>query len=98
MQRLASSVMSLRADIFSLVELLATHRPSWHQLLLAIGGAIGVKVVLSVLWNGFLSPLARQRIPGPCLASFSEVWWSWHGTRFNRAHALHAAFLVSSGC
>ena len=69
--------------------------PTGSRLFLLLGGAIGAKFVLSTLWNAIFSPLARQGIPGPRLASFSELWWSWHGVRFNRVHALHAAFQVS---
>ncbi|EJD53380.1 cytochrome P450 [Auricularia subglabra TFB-10046 SS5] len=50
--------------------------------------AIGVKVV----WELGLSPLARQRVPGPKLAAVSNAWFEWVTLRFRRTASVHELF------
>ncbi|KZV87269.1 cytochrome P450 [Exidia glandulosa HHB12029] len=57
-------------------------------LLAAAVVAIGVKVV----WELVLSPLARQRIPGPKLAAVSNAWFEWVTLRFRRTASVHELF------
>lgn len=58
-------------------------------VLLAIAvAAIGVKVV----WELALSPLARQRIPGPKIAAVSNAWFEWVTLRFRRTASVHELF------
>ncbi|KAH7099062.1 cytochrome P450 [Auriculariales sp. MPI-PUGE-AT-0066] len=57
----------------------------------------GVLVLLTILtgrivWNITLSPLARQRIPGPAAAVATELWYQWHGVRMDRTMAIDKLF------
>ena len=59
-------------------------------LLAAIG------TVARVIWYLYLSPLARQRIPGPKRAAVSNVWDYWVQVRRRRTSTFHDLFEVST--
>ena len=59
-------------------------------LLLIVGGA----GVAKVLWNLYLSPLARQRLPGPKRAAVTEIWGYWSQLRQRRSLNIHGLFEV----
>ncbi|KAH7099063.1 cytochrome P450 [Auriculariales sp. MPI-PUGE-AT-0066] len=57
----------------------------------------GVVVLVSffasrILWDLKLSPLARQRIPGPAIAAVTELWYFWRGVKLDRPMALDKLF------
>jgi len=56
----------------------------------------GIGVVAKVLWTLYLSPLARQRIPGPKLAAVSDMWDYWMQFRGCRTFAVHDLFTVTN--
>ena len=90
---LSSCLLAMEPLLAAAHNLLAQAPPPKELLLLT--GTIGAAAAtIQALWNLFFSPLARQKIPGPPLAAISEIWWSWHGLRFQRIHALHTAFKV----
>jgi len=60
-------------------------------LLLLIFGGAGVA---KVLWNLYLSPLARQRLPGPKWAAVAEIWYYWSQLRQRRSLNIHGLFEV----
>ncbi|KAH7097809.1 cytochrome P450 [Auriculariales sp. MPI-PUGE-AT-0066] len=53
---------------------------------------LATTIVLRVIWNLRLSPLARQRIPGPWYAAISDIWYGWHGVTCDRTPALAQLF------
>jgi len=65
-------------------------------------GAIGLLLVgigvaaARAIWHLYLSPLARQRIPGPKRAAVSDFWHYWVQLRRRRTFAFHDAFEVSA--
>ena len=59
-------------------------------LLLIVGGA----GVAKVLWNLYLSPLARQRLPGPKRAAMAEIWDYWSQLRQRRSLNIIRLFEV----
>jgi len=56
---------------------------------------VGVGVAAKVIWELYLSPLARQRIPGPKRAAVSEIWHTWVQIRGYRTFTFHELFEVS---
>jgi len=56
---------------------------------------VGIGVVAKVLWTLYLSPLARQRIPGPKRAAVSDLWDYWMQFRGCRTFVVHDLFEVS---
>ena len=59
-------------------------------LLLIVGGA----GVAKVIWNLYLSPLARQRLPGPKRAAVAEIWDYWSQLHQRRSLNIHGLFEV----
>jgi len=59
-------------------------------LMLVVGSSIAAKVV----WELYLSPLARQRIPGPKWAAISDFSHNWLQLRRCRVWAYHDLFEV----
>ena len=57
---------------------------------------VGIGVLFKAIWELYLSPLARQRIPGPKRAAVSSVWSYWVLLRGRRAFAYHDVFQVST--
>ena len=55
---------------------------------------IGIALVAKVAWELYLSPLARQRIPGPKRAAVSDIWQYWLQIRHRRTLGFHAIFEV----
>jgi len=57
---------------------------------------VGFSVVAKAIWELYLSPLARQRIPGPRLAAVSDFWHTWLQIRGRRTFTFHELFEVSA--
>ena len=56
--------------------------------------AVGVAAAAKLLWELYLSPLARQRIPGPKRAAVSDLWHYWVQVRLRRTFTFHELFEV----
>jgi len=54
----------------------------------------GIAVAAKVVWELYLSPLARQRIPGPKRAAISDVWQYLLQLRGIRVTTFHDVFEV----
>jgi hypothetical protein len=67
-----------------------------HVRPLALPAAVAIAVLAKVIWELALSPLARQRIPGPKLAAVSNAWFEWVTLRFHRTASVHDLFDVCS--
>ena len=57
---------------------------------------VGIGVAAKVIWELYLSPIARQRIPGPKLAAVSDIWHTWVQIRGYRTFTFHELFEVSA--
>ena len=57
----------------------------------------GIALVAKVVWELYLSPLARQQIPGPKWAAVSDFWQYWWQFRKRRTLEFHAIFEVRHG-
>jgi len=56
--------------------------------------AVVVAAAAKLLWELYLSPLARQRIPGPKRAAASDLWHYWVQVRLRRTFTFHELFEV----
>jgi hypothetical protein len=72
--------------------------PPARTMFLAGGAIATTYAIAKSVWNLYLSPLARQRIPGPTLAALSNAWIEWHGLRQDKYLAVHAMFEVRPHC
>lgn len=54
-------------------------------------GALLVFLAVKYLYRGYLSPVARQHIPGPPLARFTRAWSTLHFLGFRRIFATEEA-------
>jgi len=55
-------------------------------------------LVSKVAWELYLSPVARQHIPGPRRAAISDLWQYWLQFRRRRTLTFHRLFEVRMGC
>ena len=57
---------------------------------------VGIGVLVKAIWELYLSPLARQHIPGPKRAAVSNAWDYWVQIRKRRTLTFHDLFEVST--
>jgi len=55
---------------------------------------VGIAIAAKVIWEIYLSPLARQRIPGPKRVAVSDLWNYWLQLRLRRTLGYHELFEV----